>query len=88
MLSSPTGPSECPGVVNSARVSSSNADSDGSGPVLVTINCPDVGITKTTDTPVVNAGETIHYLIRVTNSGPAPACGVTVIDASPTGGGP
>ena len=45
----------------------------------------DLALTKTVSNPAPNVGDTITYTITLTNSGPDPATGVQVQDASATG---
>jgi choice-of-anchor A domain-containing protein/uncharacterized repeat protein (TIGR01451 family) len=46
---------------------------------------PDVTVTKTTSTPVVNAGGQASFTVTVANTGPGTATGVTFADALPAG---
>jgi fimbrial isopeptide formation D2 family protein/uncharacterized repeat protein (TIGR01451 family) len=66
-----------------ATVESTNDGSDtDSGEIDVL--CPDVSVEKTTDTPEINAGDTAHYLIKVTASGVGTSVGVTLHDDLPS----
>ena len=51
----------------------------------VTIQCPDLQITKEADDASVSAGEPIGFVITVTNGGPGTAYGVTLADQMPAG---
>src|SRR5262249_26904364 len=53
----------------------------------LTVNSPNVSIVKSTDTPKVNAGATIHYTLTITNAGPGTATNVSVSDTLPTNAG-
>lgn len=45
----------------------------------------DVAVTKTVDQPVANPGDTVTYIVVVTNNGPNDATGVAITDSLPTG---
>ncbi len=49
----------------------------------IDVNCPDVSVEKTTDTPEINAGDVAHYEITVTASGIGTSEGVTLTDDLP-----
>ena len=51
----------------------------------ITIQCPDVSVSKTPDQGSVNAGSPISFSITVTNNGPGAASNVTLTDTLPTG---
>ena len=54
----------------------------------VTIQCPDLGITKVADDPsTVTAGDDVGFTITVTNDGPGTALGATLNDPLPSGDG-
>jgi uncharacterized repeat protein (TIGR01451 family) len=67
------------------------AKADNNGEVTdagdVTVNCPDLSITKTPDGGTVNAGDKISFTITVTNNGTGPATNVTLVDTLPLGSG-
>lgn len=85
-LTTTVGSADC-GVLDNplASVSTSNdGSSQDSG--AITVTCPELSISKTTDTPVVTAGGVAHYTITVDNSaGSGSAKGVTISDALPAG---
>jgi uncharacterized repeat protein (TIGR01451 family) len=76
----------CGDVVNTASGTSSN-DGQDSDSATVTVNCPDIFVTKTADAPLVEGGDTIGFLITVGNNGPGTANGVTLTDTLPTNEG-
>jgi uncharacterized repeat protein (TIGR01451 family) len=82
---------DCGVLSNTANVSASNeaADSDGnnSATATVTVDCPQIVITKTADDGTVSAGDTIGFTITATNNGDGTAHGVTVTDTLPTDAG-
>jgi uncharacterized repeat protein (TIGR01451 family) len=63
---------------NTAPVSASDA---------VTVECPDLTITKVADADLVDAGEDIGFAITVANAGPGTAADVVITDALPTAPG-
>jgi uncharacterized repeat protein (TIGR01451 family)/fimbrial isopeptide formation D2 family protein len=88
---------DCPSIENTAEFDSENAgsgssDSDDRGPTLITINCPDLEVTKEQvdangdpiDEPV-DAGLTAYFAIHVTNHGLGDAYDVVVTDNAPEG---
>ncbi len=83
-ISSPTTTATCGTVENGASAASLNNGSPSVGPVVITVLCPALAITKTADDGTVNAGETIGYTITVTNNGDGQAKGVTMTDVLPT----
>jgi uncharacterized repeat protein (TIGR01451 family) len=75
ITSAPTTTAQCPSVSNTASVTS-NAEGTGVGgnnssTSVVTVNCADVSVSKTTSTPTVQVGGNIVYSIVATNNGPA-----------------
>jgi uncharacterized repeat protein (TIGR01451 family) len=84
-LSSPTTSATCGTVVNTASATSSNDGSPSTGPVTITVDCPDVQVVKTADNGTINAGDTAAFTIVVTNNGPGVAKGVTLADTLPAG---
>jgi uncharacterized repeat protein (TIGR01451 family) len=85
-LTSPTTADSCGDVNNTASVTTSN-DGGGSDTATITVNCPDVFVTKTADAPLVEGGDTIGFLVTVGNNGPGTADGVTLTDTLPTNDG-
>jgi uncharacterized repeat protein (TIGR01451 family) len=85
-ITSPTTAESCGDVNNTASVTTSNDGSD-SDSATITVNCPDVFVTKTADAPLVEGGDAIGFLITVGNNGPGTANGVTLTDTLPTNGG-
>ena len=54
----------------------------------LSITCPpDVDVTKTADSAVVNGGAAVGFTITITNEGATTATGVTMTDALPAGMG-
>ena len=92
LLTSPTDASTCADntIENGASVTTSNdgsASTDPQDPATITVQCADIGIDKTTDTPEVTAGDQVRYTITVTNDGDGDAHDVTVTDTLPTNPG-
>jgi len=85
-ITSPTTAASCGTVDNTASVTTSNDGSD-TDDASVTVECPDVYVTKTADATPVENGDPIGFLITVGNNGPATATGVTLTDQLPTNGG-
>ena len=80
-----TDAADCGVVSNTATVSSGN-DGGGTTPVAsVTVECPDVKVTKTPDGGLVNAGDPITWTIKVENIGQGTAKGVILTDPLPAG---
>ncbi len=52
-----------------------------------TVLCPSINISKTADASPISAGDTIGFVITVTNGGPGTASGVQVTDALPSNPG-
>ena len=75
---------------NTATVSTvgeqaSTLTNNSAGPVIITVNCPDVGVTKVAKQPKVNAGEVAQYNMVVTALGSGIHPGVTLTDVLPGG---
>ena len=85
-ITSPTTVGSCGDVNNTASVTTSNDGTD-SDSATITVNCPDVSVTKTADAAVVEGGDAVGFLITVGNDGPGTANGVTLTDTLPTNGG-
>ena len=85
-ISSPTTAETCGLVDNTASVTTSN-DGSGEASDSVTVNCAAIAITKVADDETVFAGDTIGFMIKVTNNGEGAAHGVTLTDPLPSNGG-
>src|SRR5258708_29471218 len=85
---SPTTAATCGTVSNSASETTGN-DGSATTPaaVTVTVNCPDVHISKAADSGTVNEGGQVGYTITVTNLGAGTAANVTVSDTLPNAAG-
>src|SRR6185503_1688563 len=76
-----TAPTDCGTLSNSVSGSASNEGSgvlanNSAGPVTITVNCPDVRVTKTADAATVSASNSIGYTVTVKNIGAGIAYGV------------
>jgi uncharacterized repeat protein (TIGR01451 family) len=71
---------------NTASFTSTNGGT-GSDTATITVNCPDVAITKTADAASVSAGDDIGFTVTLTNTGAGDATGVSISDALPGGAG-
>ena len=88
-VSAPTAPDQCGEVPNTAVISEAfelesdlkNNSDDG----LVTINCPDIEVTKVADESPVEYGAPISFTIVVKNAGPGTAKDVVVTEDLPAG---
>jgi uncharacterized repeat protein (TIGR01451 family) len=87
-VSGETDAADCGLVSNTASVAASNeaeTDTDNNDDSdSVTVNCPDISLTKTADDPEVLAGDGVGFVITVSNNGDGTAYGVTVTDTLPT----
>jgi uncharacterized repeat protein (TIGR01451 family) len=83
-VSGTTNAADCGVISNTASVSTSNDGTDQDG-ANVTVDCPDVKVTKTPDGGSVNAGGTATFTILVENLGPGVARDVTLTDNLPAG---
>jgi uncharacterized repeat protein (TIGR01451 family) len=83
-IQSTTDGSVCTKVENTANLTSPYS---GSSKDAVTVNCPNVGISKSPVSGTVNAGDDVGFTITVTNSGLAPANNVGFTDVLPNAGG-
>ena len=77
---------DCGTIDNTATVTTSNDGSDTAS-ASVDVNCADIHLLKVADAGSVSAGDTIGFVITVTNSGAGEARGVTVTDVLPTQAG-
>ena len=86
-LSGTTDPGDCPSISNSAAFASANAGSGSteSHPTVITVNCPDVSVEKSTTTPTVNADDQVSYTITVAAGGSGDSTSVTLSDTLPSG---
>src|SRR5947199_7389063 len=88
-LSRATTAGDCPSISNTATVSAAvdASTANNSSTASITVNCGNIGLTKTADAATVTAGSPIGYLITATNSGAGTATTVTVTDTLPTTAG-
>jgi uncharacterized repeat protein (TIGR01451 family) len=85
-LTSTTTQAACSTINNTASVATTN-DGSAQASASVVVNCGDISITKTADQDTVSAGDSIGFVITVTNNGAGTARGVTVNDPlAPTAG--
>src|SRR5437867_854797 len=87
-LTATTTTANCPVINNSTHVAASNEaaaqqGNNDAGPVPITVNCPDVTVTKAAAQITISAGDQATYTITVTNNGPGDATGVTLTDTVP-----
>jgi uncharacterized repeat protein (TIGR01451 family) len=82
-LSSPTTPATCGLVSNTARVTTGN-DGNASSTATVTVECPDVHVSKVGNGPIV-AGDQAVFTIGAGNAGPGTATNVVLNDNLPAG---
>ena len=81
-ITSPTTPATCGKVDNTGNATTTNDGSD-SASASITVNCPDVKVTKTPDGGTINAGDTATFSIKVENIGTGVAKNVTLSDNLP-----
>ncbi|MFN8470910.1 MAG: DUF11 domain-containing protein [Anaerolineae bacterium] len=88
-LSRPTTSADCGTISNTATVSASNEanTANNSSTATITVQCPNVTVSKTADQPTVMAGNPIGFTITATNNGQGNAYGFTLTDILPTGSG-
>jgi uncharacterized repeat protein (TIGR01451 family)/fimbrial isopeptide formation D2 family protein len=79
-----TDAADCGVLSNTAVVTTTN-DGGDQATATITVNCPDVNVTKVADADPVNAGDEIGFTITVSNAGPGVAYGVTIADTLPGG---
>src|SRR4029077_12372893 len=85
-VSSATQSSSCGAYPNTATATATN-DGSVQASATITVNCPNLAITKTADAVSVSAGSNIGFTIGVSNSGAGTAKDVTLSDALPGGAG-
>ena len=85
---------DCGTITNNVTVSTTfngiNIDTDGSDNAdqgTITVQCPNVSVTKVAEADPINAGDTARFTITVSNTGPGSATGVTLLDTLPLPGG-
>ena len=86
-VSATTTPANCGVVSNHASVTTTNGTGGESNVASVTVNCPDLTVSKTADAATVSAGDPIGFTITAHNNGPGTAHGTTITDPLPTGPG-
>ena len=79
-----TDAADCATLDNTAFADASN-DDEVSDDGDITVQCPDIDITKVADDESVSAGSDVGFTITVTNDGPGTAYDVTVEDELPEG---
>src|SRR5207247_478519 len=86
-----TAPANCGTLSNSVSGSATNEGSgvlanNSAGPITITVNCPDMKITKTANPAgPVYPGQQIGFDILITNNGAGTAYGVKITDTLPAG---
>ncbi len=89
-VSGVTDAQDCGTLSNTATVAADNEgsdQSDNSDTATITVQCPNLTITKTADNASVNAGSDIGFTVTLTNTGAGSATGVSISDALPGGTG-
>jgi uncharacterized repeat protein (TIGR01451 family) len=89
-VSGVTDAQDCGTLSNTATVAADNEGSDqtdNSDTATITVQCPDLTITKTADNASVNAGSDIGFTVTLTNTGAGSATGVSINDPLPGGTG-
>ncbi len=81
-VSSPTTVNSCGTVSNTASVTTGNDGSDEKS-ASVTVNCPNLSITKTPSPQTLSAGESFSWTVTLTNSGDGTAMGARINDPLP-----
>jgi uncharacterized repeat protein (TIGR01451 family) len=78
-------------LTNTATIAADNEDpnfgSDNSATATITVQCPDLTITKVADKGSVSAGDQAGYTLTVTNNGPGKAFDVVLNDTLPANPG-
>lgn len=80
-----TGPEDCEGLVNTARVAASNNEEISSDAAPIAVRCPSLRIAKDPVATPVDAGDPAGFTITVTNDGPGAATDVVLTDDLPGG---
>ena len=80
---SPTTPATCGTVLNTASLSYDGGSDSDNG--QITVDCPDLSLTKTADNSPIVAGQDASFTIQVTNHGDGTAYDVVISDALPAG---
>jgi uncharacterized repeat protein (TIGR01451 family) len=84
-----TTPEVCYPLMNTATVSAANEAPNATAPNtddgLVTVNCPDIKVTKAAAKDLIDAGDTASFTVTVENIGKGTAYGVTLDDPLPGG---
>src|SRR5436190_15784135 len=89
-VSGVTDAQDCGTLSNTVTVAADNEGSDqtdNSDTATITVNCPDLTITKTADRASVNAGSDVGFTVTLTNTGAGSATGVSISDPLPGGAG-
>lgn len=95
-LTAPTDSGDCGVINNTGTVTSTNEDSAAGGNNTdsgsITVNCPDVSVTKTPDSGAgapgtIGSGSNAVFTITFTNNGPGVASNVSLSDNLPTANG-
>ena len=79
-----TEPADC-GVLDNTGSADASNDDEVSDDGDITVECPDIDVTKVADDESVSAGSDIGFTITVSNAGPGTAYDVTVSDELPDG---
>jgi uncharacterized repeat protein (TIGR01451 family) len=79
----------CAAIANTATVSSTNepasAQQNNSAGASISVNCPDLGITKSAENGTISAGDDVQFNLTVTNSGAGMSYDTAVVDQLPAG---
>ena len=86
-LSSPTTAATCGQVVNAASATTGNDGNPSTGPVTITVECPNISVVKAPDAGTVDAADEVGFTITVANAGPGEAKDVHLDDPLPTNAG-
>ena len=87
-VSGPTAPANCGKLDNTATVAAANEREDArandSDSASITVECPNLSLTKTADAASVKAGQQLGFKLTVTNSGVGSAKDVHIVDKLPS----